>query len=44
MAIAWPSPTDSHELDVYIHDLPIEPVASTTALAVNATISPVGRM
>ena len=34
MAMAWPSPTDSHELEVYFHDLPIEPVASTKALAV----------
>src|SRR5215469_5089543 len=41
-AMAWPSPTDSHELEVYIHDLPIEPVASTVALAEKATISPVG--
>ena len=43
MAMAWPSPTDSHEFDVYFHDLPMEPVARTNALAVNSTISPVGR-
>ena len=24
MAMAWPSPVDSHELDVYFHDLPID--------------------
>ncbi len=44
MAMACPSPTDSHELDVYFQDLPIDPVARTKALAVNSTISPVGRM
>jgi hypothetical protein len=32
-----------HEFDVYFQDLPIEPVASTNALAVKRTISPVGR-
>jgi hypothetical protein len=42
--MAWPSPTDSHELEVYIHDLPIEPVAKMKALAVKRTMSPVGRM
>ncbi len=44
MAMACPSPTDSHEFDVYFQDLPIEPVANTKALAVKATISPVGRI
>src|ERR1700684_1889347 len=44
MAMAWPSPTDSHEFEVYVHDLPMDPVARTTDLAVKATISPVGRM
>ncbi len=44
MAMAWPSPTDSHELEVYFHDLPIDPVARMKALAVKSTISPVGRM
>ena len=42
-AMAWPSPVDSHEFDVYSHDLPMPPVASTTALAVKTTNSPVGR-
>jgi hypothetical protein len=42
-AMAWPSPVDSHELDVYIQLLPTLPVASTTALAVNTTNSPEGR-
>jgi len=34
---------DSQELDVYSHDLPMLPVASTKALAVKLTMSPVGR-
>jgi len=44
MAMAWPSPTDSHEFEVYVHDLPMDPVASTKDLPVKSTISPVGRM
>ena len=44
IAMAWPSPTDSHEFEVYFHDLPIEPVARMKALAVKSFISPVGRM
>src|SRR3974390_3855164 len=42
-AMATPSPVDSHEFDVYFQDLPSEPVASTTALAVNTTNSQLGR-
>ena len=41
--MAWPSPVDSHELEVYIQLLPTPPVAMTTALAVNTTNSPDGR-
>ena len=41
--MAWPSPVDSHELEVYIQLLPTPPVAITTALAVNTTNSPDGR-
>ena len=44
IAMAWPSPTDSQLLEVYFHDLPIDPVARTKDLAVKTTISPVGRM
>ena len=43
MAMAWPSPVDSQLLEVYIQHLPIEPVASTTALAAKVMNSPVGR-
>ena len=42
-AMAWPSPVDSQLLEVYFHDLPTPPLASTTALAVKLTNSPVGR-
>jgi hypothetical protein len=42
-AMAWPSPVDSHEFDVYCHDLPMLPVARTKALAVKMTNSPLGR-
>ena len=42
-ASAWPSPVDSQEFDVYFHDLPTPPVASTTAGAENVTNSPVAR-
>ena len=41
--MAWPSPVDSHELEVYIQLLPTPPVAMTTALAVKTTNSPDGR-
>ena len=34
-ARAWPSPVYSQELDVTFHDLPMPPVASTTAGASN---------
>src|ERR1039458_113792 len=42
-ASAWPSPVDSQELEVYFHDLPTPPVASTTAGALKVTNSPFGR-
>jgi hypothetical protein len=41
--MAWPSPVDSHEFEVYIQLLPTPPVASTTALALMTTNLPVGR-
>src|ERR1700722_13854890 len=44
MAMAWPSPTDSQLLEVYVQDLPIDPVAKMKDLAVKSNISPVGRM
>ena len=42
-ASAWPSPVYSHEFDVTLSDLPMPPVASTTAGASNRTNSPVSR-
>src|SRR5579875_3304833 len=42
-ASAMPSPVHSHELDVTLNDLPMPPVASTTAGALKATNSPVSR-
>ena len=38
-----PSPVHSHELDVTLNDLPMPPVASTTAGALNSTNLPVSR-
>jgi len=42
-ARACPSPLYSHELDVTRYDLPMPPVASTTAGASKATKRPVSR-
>ncbi len=42
-ASAMPSPVHSHEFDVTLNDLPIPPVASTIAGALNSTNSPVSR-
>ncbi len=42
-ASVMPSPVHSHEFDVNFHALPTPPVASTTALALKTTSSPVGR-
>ena len=42
-AIAWPSPVYSQEFDVIAYDLPIPPVASTTAGALNTTNFPLWR-
>ena len=42
-ASAWPSPVYSHELEVTLNDLPIPPVASTTAGASIVTKRPVSR-
>ena len=39
----WPSPVYSQEFDVTFHALPMPPVASTTALALKSTNSPVLR-
>jgi hypothetical protein len=36
-ASAVPSPVYSHEFEVTFHDLPMPPVARTTALALNST-------
>ena len=42
-ASAWPSPVYSHEFDDTLNDLPIPPVASTTAGASNRMKLPVSR-
>jgi hypothetical protein len=42
-ASAMPSPVHSHELDVVLKDLPIPPVAMTTAGAANVTNLPDSR-
>lgn len=42
-ASACPSPVYSHEFDETLYDLPMPPVASTTAGASNSTKSPVSR-
>ncbi len=42
-ASPMPSPVHSHELEVTLSDLPMPPVASTTAGALNSTNSPVSR-
>lgn len=42
-ASAWPSPVYSQEFDVTLKDLPIPPVASTTAGASNTTNPPLWR-
>ena len=42
-ASACPSPVYSHELDVTLNDLPMPPVASTTAGASNRTKRPDSR-
>src|SRR3954452_10708216 len=42
-ASAMPSPVHSHELDVTLNDLPMPPVARTTAGALNRTNWPVSR-
>ncbi len=42
-ARAWPSPVYSHELDVTFHDLPMPPVARTTAGASNTMNRPDSR-
>ena len=42
-ASAWPSPVYSQEFDVTLKDLPIPPVASTTAGASNKTNRPLSR-
>ena len=42
-ASAWPSPVYSHEFDVTLNDLPMPPVASTTAGASNRMKLPVSR-
>ena len=42
-ASAWPSPVYSHEFDVTLNDLPMPPVASTTAGASNRTNRPLSR-
>ncbi len=42
-ANAWPSPVYSHEFDDTLNDLPIPPVASTTAGASKSTKLPVSR-
>lgn len=42
-ASAWPSPVYSQEFEVTLNDLPIPPVANTTAGASNTTNRPVSR-
>ena len=42
-ASAWPSPVYSQELEVTLNDLPMPPVASTTAGASKTTNRPVSR-
>ena len=42
-ASAWPSPLYSHEFDDTLNDLPMPPVASTTAGASKRTNLPVSR-
>ncbi len=42
-ASAWPSPVYSHELDVTLKDLPMPPVARTTAGAWRTKKRPVSR-
>ena len=42
-ASAWPSPVYSHEFDVTLNDLPMPPVASTTAGASNGRTGPDSR-
>ena len=42
-ARAWPSPVYSQELEVTLNDLPMPPVASTTAGASNKTNRPLCR-
>ncbi len=42
-ASAWPSPVYSQELEVTLNDLPMPPVASTTAGARNSTNRPDSR-
>ena len=42
-ARACPSPVYSHEFEVTLNDLPMPPVASTTAGALNSTKRPVSR-
>ncbi len=43
IARAWPSPVYSQEFDDTLNDLPMPPVASTTAGASNRTNLPVSR-
>ena len=42
-ASAWPSPVYSQEFEVIFHDLPMPPVASTTAFVLNTMKRPVSR-
>ena len=42
-ARAWPSPVYSQEFEVTLNDLPMPPVASTTAGASNKTNRPLSR-
>ena len=44
IASAWPSPVYSHEFDVTLNDLPMPPVASTTAGASKTTNVPSSRV